>query len=90
MMLKVLFYSYYCTQLGMVEFKYLAVDGEVIQANASYKQNKHLKGLQEEIARTKASLTKLVEKEPNEDFTQELKREQLRTKYRRSSRSSNG
>jgi hypothetical protein len=66
-----------CTQLGMVEFKYLAIDGEVIQANASYKQNKHLKGLKEEFARTRESLRKLVEKEPNEDFTREVKRDQV-------------
>jgi transposase len=66
-----------CTQLGMVDFKYLAIDGEMIQANASYKQDKNIKGLKEEFKRTKDALRKLVEKEPNEDFTEEVKKEQI-------------
>jgi hypothetical protein len=57
----------------MVDFKYLAIDGEKIQANASFKKNKDVKGLKKEYEKTKRGLKKLLEKEPTEDFPLELK-----------------
>ena len=34
-----------CVELDMVDFQYLAIDGKKIQANASFRKSKHLKGL---------------------------------------------
>jgi transposase len=64
-----------CSELGMVGFEYLAIDGEKIHANASFKKNKDLKGLKMEYEKTQRGLAKLLEKEPTEDFPDKLKRE---------------
>lgn len=65
-----------CKQLDLISFKHLAIDGEKIHGNASFKQNKSLNGLQEEYKKVKRGLKKLLAKEITEDFTEAKKNEQ--------------
>jgi hypothetical protein len=37
-----------CKELGMIGFEHLSIDGEKIQANASFKKSKNLKGIKEQ------------------------------------------
>ena len=66
-----------CVQLGMVDFKYLSVDGEKIQANASYRKSKNLKGLKKEYGKVREGMKKLVEKEVGEDFPVDVQQKRL-------------
>jgi transposase len=66
-----------CTELGMVGFECLAIDGEKIHANASFKKNKDLDGLKIEYEKTRRGLAKLLEKEPTDDFPEELKSQRI-------------
>jgi len=66
-----------CTELGMVGFEHLAIDGQKIQANASYRKSKNLEQLEKEYAKVRAGMEKLLEKEVTEDFPQELKEKRL-------------
>lgn len=68
-----------CVKLDMVDFNYLSVDGQKIQANASYRKSKNLKGLEREYKKVKKGLKKLVEREVDEDFPEELKRKRIET-----------
>lgn len=63
-----------CKELEMIDFKNLAIDGEKIQANASYKNSKNLKGIEKEYDKIKEGIKKLLRKEINEYFTEEKKR----------------
>jgi hypothetical protein len=62
----------------MIDFENLAIDGQLIQANASYKMNKDKEGLEKEYEKTKEGMKKLLEKEPCEDFPQELKDKRIK------------
>jgi len=62
-----------CNELDLIDFKYLAIDGEKIQANASYRKSKNLKGIKKEYKKINESLVKLLDKQVNEYFTQETK-----------------
>jgi len=64
-----------CRKLDMMDFKHLAIDGQKIQANASYKNSKNLKGIKKEYEKVKEGLTKLLEKEVNEYFTEKNKKQ---------------
>ena len=66
-----------CVQLGMVDFKYLSVDGQKIQANASYRKSKNLKGLEKEYRKVREGMKKLVEKEVAEDFPEDVQQKRL-------------
>jgi transposase len=61
----------------MVGFEHLAIDGQKIQANASYRKSKSLEQLEKEYAKVRAGLAKLLEKEVTEDFPQEVKEKRL-------------
>lgn len=67
-----------CIILGMIGFENLTIDGQLIQANASYKMNKDKEGLKKEYEKTKEGMKKLLEKEPSEDFPQELKDKRIK------------
>lgn len=62
-----------CEKLGMIDFKNLTVDGQKIQANASFKKNYNRDRLEKALKRIKNGITKLLEKEINDDFTQDIK-----------------
>lgn len=64
-----------CGKLDMMDFKHLAIDGQKIQANASYKNSKNLKGIKKEYEKVKEGLTKLLEKEANEYFSEKKKKQ---------------
>ncbi|MCK5591003.1 MAG: IS1182 family transposase [Candidatus Pacebacteria bacterium] len=63
-----------CDRLDMVDFKNLAVDGQKIQANASFKKNYNRDRLEKALKRVKNGITKLLDKEINDSFTQEIKK----------------
>jgi transposase len=64
---------YLCSELGMIGFEHLAVDGQKIKANANFKKSKNLKGLKKEYEKTKRGLEKLLAKEVNEAFPREVR-----------------
>ncbi len=66
-----------CVQLGMVDLGYLAIDGQKIQANASFRKSKNLKGLEKEYRKVRGGIKKLVEKEVSEDFPLEVQQKRL-------------
>ena len=55
-----------CTRLGMVGFEHLAIDGQKIQANASFTRSKNLSSLNKEYEKIKRGLEKVLEREVNE------------------------
>ena len=66
-----------CNKLGMIDFENLAIDGQKIRANASFKQNYNKKRLKKKYNKIKDGIEKLVEKEITEDFTEKLKEKRL-------------
>jgi transposase len=66
-----------CKKLGLIGFKHLAVDGEKIQANASFKQSKNIKGIEKEYKKVKKGFKKLLDKDVNEYFTEEVKEKRV-------------
>jgi len=62
-----------CRELDLIDFKHLSIDGEKIQASASYRNSKNLKGIKKEYDKITEGLAKLLTKEVNEHFTQETK-----------------
>ena len=75
-----------CVRLGMVGFEHLSVDGQKIQANASFRRSKNLKGLRKEYGKVQQAMRKLVERPVEEqNFTAEVQQrrlERLQTKAR--------
>jgi len=63
-----------CSQLEMIDFKYLAIDGQKIKANANFTKSKNKERLEKSLERVKNGLAKLIEKEINEDFPEEVKK----------------
>lgn len=61
----------------MLDFKHMAIDGEKIQANASYRNSKNLKGIKKEYEKVKKGMRKLLKKEVNEYFTEGTKGKRL-------------
>lgn len=66
-----------CVKVGMVDFRHLAIDGQKIQADASYRRSKTRKRVKKSYDRVREGIARLLEKEPNEEFTEEKKRERL-------------
>ena len=52
-----------CKKLGMIDFKYLAIDGQKIQADASYRRSKTKARLKRSLERVTEGMKKLLEKE---------------------------
>jgi transposase len=66
-----------CVKVGMVDFAHLAIDGQRIQADASYRKSKTCKRVKKSYDRVREGIARLLEKEPNEEFTEEKKGERL-------------
>ena len=66
-----------CKKLGLIGFEHLAVDGEKIQANASFKKSKNIKGIEKEYEKIKEGMEKLLNKDVNEYFTEEIKEKRV-------------
>jgi len=62
-----------CEKLGMIDFKNLAVDGQKIHANANFRNNYNKDRLEKSLQKIKNGISKLLEKEINDDFSQEVK-----------------
>ena len=67
-----------CKELGLIGFEHLAVDGEKIQANASFKKSKNIKGIEKEYEKIKEGIEKLLDKDVNEYFTEKIKEKRVR------------
>jgi len=62
----------------MVGFGHLAVDGQKIQANASFRRSKNRKGLRKEYGKVQQAMQKLLEKPVDEqNFTAETQQRRL-------------
>lgn len=66
-----------CVKVGMVDFAHLAIDGQRIQADASYRKSKTRKRVKKSYDRVREGIARLLEKEPNEEFTEEKKDERV-------------
>jgi len=66
-----------CTKLGMIDFRYLAIDGQKIQGDASWRRSKTKKRLERSMQRVTERMRKLLEKDVSEDFSQEAKQRRL-------------
>jgi transposase len=51
-----------CKELGMIGFEFLAIDGQKIHANASFKQSKREKDLNRELEKLELQMKSLIEK----------------------------
>ena len=61
----------------MVDLKHLAIDGQKIQANASYRRSKNLVRVKKNYERVRQGIEQLLAKEPSGEFTAEKKAERL-------------
>jgi len=66
-----------CVRLGMIDFKYLAIDGQKIQADASWRRSKTKKRLEKSMAKVTEGMRKLLEKDVSEDFSEQTKQKRL-------------
>jgi transposase len=66
-----------CAALGMVGFEHLAIDGQKIQANASFRKTKNKQRYLKSLQRVEDGMKKLLEAETDEDFTEEVKKKRL-------------
>lgn len=64
---------YLCGTLGLIGFEHLAIDGQKIEANASFRRSKNLKQIKSEYEKMKQGLEKLLVKEVREVFPEEEK-----------------
>jgi hypothetical protein len=67
-----------CGRLGMIGFEHLAIDGQKIQANASYRRSLDNKRLGKRYENVKKGLKKLLEMEPTEEISKETKEKRLK------------
>jgi len=68
-----------CKELDMIGLEHLAIDGQKIQANASYRNSKNLKGIKKEYEKIKKGMKKLLAKETNEYFPESTKEKRVST-----------
>ena len=66
-----------CTKLGMVDFKYLAIDGQKIQADATWRRSKTKKRLERSMKRVTEGMSKLLERDVSEDFPEQTKQKRM-------------
>ncbi len=66
-----------CKRLGMVDFRYLAIDGQKIQADASYRRSKTKRRVKESLERVTEGMKKLLGKEVSEEFPAELREKRV-------------
>jgi transposase len=68
-----------CRELGMIGFGHLAVDGQKIQGNASYRRSKTVGEMKKEYDRIKKGIDKIVKTEVHEYCGAEKKEERIET-----------
>lgn len=68
-----------CRELGMIDMDHLAIDGQKIHGNASFRKSKNLKGLKDEHGKIHNGLKKLLSKDINEHFSEETKQKRIST-----------
>jgi transposase len=68
-----------CRELGMIGFGHLAVDGQKIQGNASYRKSKTVGEMKKEYDRIKKGIEKIVNTEVHEYLNAEKKEERIET-----------
>lgn len=66
-----------CVELGLVDFNYLAIDGQKIQANANFRKSKNKERYTKAVNKVKTGIEKLIDKEPSEDYTEAQKQKAL-------------
>lgn len=62
-----------CVELDLVDFNYLAVDGQKIQANANLRKSKNKERYAQTVKRVRKGMEKLLSKKITEDFTEHQK-----------------
>jgi transposase len=60
-----------CVELDLVDFQYLAIDGQKIQANANYRKSTNKKRYTKTVKKVQAGMEKLLSEEISDDFTEE-------------------
>ncbi|OHD14896.1 MAG: hypothetical protein A2Y38_14255 [Spirochaetes bacterium GWB1_59_5] len=75
-----------CAALGMVDFKNLAIDGQKIPANASFRNNMDRARAKKQLERIRKGMTKLLVEEPNDSLSQETINERKRRLERKEAR----
>ena len=71
-----------CERLGMIGFEHLAIDGEKIQANASYRKSMNHKRLESRYDKVIKGMEKLLNQDPGESPTEQTNLKRL-TKLKR-------
>ncbi len=64
-------------ELGLVDFNYLAIDGQKIQASANFRHSKNKERYTKAVNRVRKGMEKLIAQELSEDFTDTQKRKAL-------------
>jgi transposase len=62
-----------CVELGLVDFNYLAIDGQKIQANANFRKSKNKERYAQAVNRVRKGMEKLLTQELTEDLTEAKK-----------------
>lgn len=75
-----------CSALGMIDFKYLAIDGQKIPANANFRNNMDRARAKKQLVRIQKGMAKLLEQEPNDALPQETIDERKKRLERREAR----
>lgn len=75
-----------CAALGMIDFKNLAIDGQKIPANASFRNNMDRARAKKQLNRIQEGMEKLLAQEPNDAVPQEKLDERLKRLERKKTR----
>jgi transposase len=75
-----------CVELEMVDFRYLGIDGQKIQANASFRKSMDKRRWEEKVKRVEKLLEKLKDEEMEEDRSEETCRKREAKLRRRKER----
>lgn len=67
-----------CKELGMIGFEEMAIDSQKIRANADWRKSKDKELLEESYKKIKEGIKSLLQKEVNEDFTEDKKDKRIR------------
>jgi transposase len=76
-----------CTELDLIGFDYLAIDGETIKANANFQKNKNISSVIREMEELERQIEKVLKKDLEESDSKELedwqneKIEKMKKKY---------
>lgn len=68
-----------CVELDLVDFQYLAIDGQKIQANANYRKSTNKKRYTRTVKKVQEGMEKLLSEEIHDDFTEDHRNKKLST-----------